>query len=137
MVDARRERVPVVIGLDVGTTSAKAMAFATDGAEVGPGAESSYPLLEPEHGRAEQDPDTVVRAATTVVRQAATAARDAGAEVAGISVSTAMHALAGLDGEGRPRGRAPARGAPRAPRPHRDAAASDGAAAEARVVPRA
>ncbi|MEA2319772.1 MAG: gluconokinase [Solirubrobacteraceae bacterium] len=102
MVDARRERVPVVIGLDVGTTSAKAMAFATDGAEVGAGAECGYPLLEPEHGRAEQDPDTVVRAATTVVRQAAAAARDAGAEVAGISVSTAMHALAGLDGEGRP-----------------------------------
>jgi gluconokinase len=90
----------VVLGLDIGTTSAKAVAFDPSGATHGE-AECGYPLLEPEHGHAEQDPERVVDAAVRVLREASAAARDAGAEVAGIGVSTAMHALVGVDGDGR------------------------------------
>jgi gluconokinase len=97
----RRPRAPAVIGLDIGTTSAKAMAFGQDGAQLG-GAETAYPLLEPEHGRAEQEPDTVLGAAVHVLRDAAADARKAGADVTGVSVSTAMHSLAGLDADHRP-----------------------------------
>jgi gluconokinase len=91
----------VVVGLDLGTTSAKAVAFDASGRAVG-GTEAGYPLLEPEHGHAEQDPDRVLAAALEVVRGAAAAARERGAEVAAISISTAMHALVGVDGDGRP-----------------------------------
>jgi gluconokinase len=101
MADARRDRQPVVIGLDIGTTSAKAMAFGIDGAELA-GAEARYPLLEPEHGHAEQEPGAVVGAAVEVLRDAARDARAAGAAIAGVSISTAMHAVAGIDGAGRP-----------------------------------
>jgi gluconokinase len=97
----RGGREPVVIGLDLGTTSAKAMAFARDGRQLTE-AETAYPLLEPERGHAEQDPEAVVSAAVQVVRDAAGAARDAGAQVAGVSISTAMHAIAAVGGDGRP-----------------------------------
>ena len=90
----------VVLGLDIGTTSAKAVAFAPDGSALGD-ADAGYPLREPEHGHAEQDPEQVVDAAVAVLRDAAAAARERGAEVVGVSISTAMHALVGLDGDGR------------------------------------
>ena len=41
----------IVIGLDVGTTSAKAIAFDPDGGEHGSG-DAGYPLLEPNPGEA-------------------------------------------------------------------------------------
>src|SRR4051812_29959668 len=91
----------VVLGLDLGTTSAKAVAFDSDGRVCGQ-AETGYPLLEPEHGHAEQDPDRVVDAALDVLRDAAAAARDRGAEIAGIGISTAMHALYGVGEDTRP-----------------------------------
>jgi gluconokinase len=91
----------VVLGLDLGTTSAKAVAFDPDG-RVCAQAETGYPLLEPEHGHAEQDPDRVVEAALGVLRDAAAAARDGGAEIAGIGISTAMHALYGVGHDSRP-----------------------------------
>ena len=50
----------VVLGLDIGTTSAKAVAFAPDGSALGDAA-AGYPLHEPEPGRAEQDPPQAAR----------------------------------------------------------------------------
>jgi gluconokinase len=91
----------VVIGLDIGTTSAKAVAFDPSGATHGD-AKCAYPMDEPEHGHAEQDPTRVLEAAERVLRDAAAAAREAGAEVAAVGISTAMHALAGADSDGRP-----------------------------------
>jgi gluconokinase len=92
---------PVVLGLDIGTTSAKAVAFAPDGRTFG-AADAGYPLLEPDHGHAEQDPERVLGAALDVLGEAAAAARAGGAEVAGVAISTAMHGLVGVDAGGRP-----------------------------------
>jgi gluconokinase len=91
----------VVLGLDVGTTSAKAVAFDA-GCNVHGDAEAGYPLHEPEHGHAEQDPGQVVETALGVLHDAAREARQRGARVAGVSISAAMHALVGLDRRGRP-----------------------------------
>jgi gluconokinase len=85
-----------IIGIDVGTTSAKAGAFDADGTETG-ACEVPYPLLEPEPGWAVQDPRTVVDAVLAATRGAIAGARDAGLEIAGLSFSTAMHSLVGLD----------------------------------------
>jgi gluconokinase len=90
----------VVLGLDIGTTSTKAVAFAPDGSAYGD-AGAGYPLREPALGRAEQDPEEVVDAAVRALRDAAAAARDRGAEIAGVAISAAMHALVGVDGDGR------------------------------------
>jgi gluconokinase len=90
-----------VIGIDIGTTSTKAGAFDADGRETG-ATEVAYPLLEPEPGWAVQEPAVVVDAAVAAARDALAAARDAGLDVAGLSFSTAMHSLVGLDAGGRP-----------------------------------
>jgi gluconokinase len=90
----------VVLGVDIGTTSAKAVAFDVDGHERSRG-EASYPLLEPEPGQAVQDPGAVVDGTLAAIRAAATAARDQGAQIAALSFSGAMHSLVGLDAGGR------------------------------------
>jgi gluconokinase len=94
-------RSPVVIGVDIGTTATKAVAFDAQGREHG-GAEVTYALLEPEPGRAEQDPDAVIDGALQAIRGAVAAARERGARVAALSLSAAMHAIAALDENGRP-----------------------------------
>src|SRR4051812_29028219 len=90
----------VVLGVDIGTTSAKAVAFDVDGRELSRG-EAGYPLLEPEPGQAVQDPAAVVDGTLGAIRAAARGARDAGARIAALSFSAAMHSLVGLDGDGR------------------------------------
>jgi gluconokinase len=89
---------PVVVGVDVGTTATKAVAFDAAAREVA-SAEVAYPLLEPAPGRAEQDPGAVVDGALEAIRRAVAAA---GAPVAGLALSGAMHALIALDAQDRP-----------------------------------
>ena len=140
----------VVLGVDIGTTSAKAVAFDIDGRDLGRG-ETGYPLLEPEHGQAVQDPAVVVDGTLAAIRAAAAGARQQGARIAALSFSGAMHSLVGLDADGRGAhaardvgrhagdraGRTAARRAPRAARPDGHAASPDVAAAQARLVRRA
>jgi gluconokinase len=92
---------PTIIGIDIGTTSAKAGAFDADGTETG-ATEVPYPLLEPQPGWAVQEPAVVVDAVLAAARGAIAAARDAGLAVAGLSFSTALHSLVALDADGTP-----------------------------------
>lgn len=89
----------VVIGLDVGTTATKAVAFG-----LGSGWRQTvvreYPLLQPAPGWQVQDPDTLVAAVMGALAEVV--ARSRGARVVGISVSSAMHGLIGLDAQLRP-----------------------------------
>jgi gluconokinase len=89
----------VIIGLDVGTTAVKAVAFGL-GAPWRAAAEHEYPLLRPAPGRRVQDPATVTAAVFAVLADCARAA--AGARVAAVSVSTAMHGLLALDSAKQP-----------------------------------
>jgi gluconokinase len=91
----------VVLGVDIGTTSAKAVAFDAAGRAVGSG-EVAYPLLEPEPGQAVQDPDVVLDGTVAAIRAAVAAARANDARIAALSLSCAMHSLVALDGDGRP-----------------------------------
>ncbi|HYI37631.1 MAG TPA: FGGY family carbohydrate kinase, partial [Thermoleophilaceae bacterium] len=91
----------VVVGLDIGTTSAKAVAFDAHGAERGSAA-VPYELSEPEPGYAVQDPAEVADGALRAAHEAIAAAQAGGARVAALSCSSAMHSLIGLDGQDRP-----------------------------------
>jgi gluconokinase len=93
--------VDVVIGVDIGTTSAKAVAFDLHGASRGQG-HRAYPLTSPAPGREEQDPRHVVDATLACIREAAAAARAAGDAVRGLAFSAALHALVALDARGEP-----------------------------------
>ena len=89
----------LVLGVDIGTTSTKVVAYDTAGTAT---AQHSvgYPLEEPEPGHAVQDPHLILDAVQRSVR-AVVEAVGAG-RVAGLSFSTAMHSLLGLDAEHRP-----------------------------------
>jgi gluconokinase len=89
----------VIIGLDVGTTATKAVLFG-----VGTGrrhtALREYPLLAPQPGWQVQDPEAIRVAVVEALAECAAAAD--GAPVIGIAVSTAMHAVIGLDADASP-----------------------------------
>ena len=96
-----------VIGVDVGTTAAKVVAFEYSwGAD--PDAPSrapvtavqEYPLIRPQSGWRVQDADVVV--AATLKSLAECVAQLGGAQVVAVSVSTAMHGLIALDDDARP-----------------------------------
>jgi gluconokinase len=91
----------VVLGVDIGTTATKVVAFDAAGREYAD-ATMGYPLEEPRPGQAVHDPDRVLRAVVFAVRETAQSARAAGAEIAGLSFSAAMHTLLALDADGRP-----------------------------------
>jgi xylulokinase len=80
----------ILVGLDVGTTSVKAVAVSSDG-ELIARAEEGYPLSAPRPGWSEQDPEDWWRAS-----EAALAAVGAEAS-AGIGLSGQMHGLVTLD----------------------------------------
>ncbi|MFG1673098.1 gluconokinase [Micromonospora sp. NPDC049282] len=88
----------VVVGVDIGTTSSKAVAFDTDGRQLASHS-IGYPIEEPNPGWAEQDPDLIYQAVLGVIRAVVDELRR---PVAGLSFSTAMHSLIGLDADGNP-----------------------------------
>jgi gluconokinase len=93
----------VVLGVDIGTTSTKAVAFPTDpgdGVDARASASVGYPLLNPRPDRAEQDPQTVRDAAIRATTECVEKVHEAGLEIAGISFSAAMHSLVGTEADG-------------------------------------
>lgn len=96
---AARAPAQVIIGLDIGTTGVKAVAFGL-GSPWRTVAIREYPLLEPEPGWQVQDPETIMAATADALAECVAAAR--GAEVVAVALSTAMHGLIGLDAGMRP-----------------------------------
>lgn len=92
-----------MIGLDVGTTATKAVAYSLDHGWTRV-IVREYPLLVPRPGLAEQDVavilTAVIDALADVVRAVDSAAPAGG--VVGISIGAAMHGLVGLGPEGQP-----------------------------------
>jgi gluconokinase len=93
------EGTRAVLGIDIGTTSTKAVLVGTD-AVVRASGQAGYPLDAPRPGWAEQDAWAVLDAVVGAVREAV-ADRPAD-EVAGLAFSSAMHSLLGLDGTREP-----------------------------------
>jgi gluconokinase len=89
----------VIIGLDVGTTAVKAVAFGL-GSSWRRDASREYPLLQPAPGQAVQDPAKILTAAQATLAECVAAT--GGADVPAISVSAAMHGLIALDADLRP-----------------------------------
>ncbi len=89
----------VVLGVDVGTTATKVIAYDTSGVAVASASED-YPLEQPEAGAAVQDPADIVGAVRAAVRAVTQQLGDR--TVAGVSFSAAMHGLLGLDAGGAP-----------------------------------
>ncbi|NJN92181.1 MAG: gluconate kinase [Leptolyngbyaceae cyanobacterium SL_5_14] len=89
------------IGVDVGTTSTKAIVFSASGASKGAG-NQGYPLLTPHPSWAEQEPEAIFTAVIAAVRDAVNHARIAASEVTAVGFSAATHSLIAVDPKGYP-----------------------------------
>ncbi len=88
----------VFIGLDVGTTSTKAIVFSATGEMKGI-ANYGYALLVPQPGWSEQNPDEIFQTVNRALRDAILNASVNANEIAAIGISGAMHSLIAMDAQ--------------------------------------
>ena len=91
----------LLLGIDVGTTAAKAALFSPDGI-LQAVAQSEYPLHHIQPSWVEQNPHDWWRAVCTVTRQVLRAVPDAANRVAGVAVSSQAPTMLALDSGGQP-----------------------------------
>lgn len=89
----------MLIGIDIGTSNIKAVAFADDGAVLA-SAERPNRVLSPQPGWSEQEPEAVFQCVMQVMQEVIGRVGDSG--LRGIVFSSAMHGLAVMDKKGRP-----------------------------------
>lgn len=87
---------PVVVGVDIGTTATKAVAYDVDGRAHGSGS-AGYPLHDPTPGAAVQAPEAVRDAVDDAVAEAVVGVDR---PVAAVAVGAAMHGLLARDAAG-------------------------------------
>ncbi|HET7616432.1 MAG TPA: gluconokinase [Bacillales bacterium] len=91
----------VIIGVDIGTTSTKTMAFDESG-RILSGASQEYPLFTEIPGRVEQDPDEIFQAVELTLAKVAKSVAERSGFIQGVSFSAAMHSLIAVDKNGNP-----------------------------------
>ena len=89
------------IGVDVGTTGVRAIAYEASGVSLAE-AEAFYPLRTPHPDWAEERPSEILEATEQVVREVADGLRYQGRTPSGVALSTVMHSLIPLDAEKQP-----------------------------------
>ena len=92
-----------MIGIDIGTTNTKAVAFTEQGGVLAVAGRSYVAITDPD-GRHELDPGQLMEAVLSVLKEVYGKAGAQG--LAGVSLSCAMHSLLAVDGQGVPLTRA-------------------------------
>lgn len=85
-----------VLGLDLGTGSLKGLLMTKDGTIITTKS-AEYPLITPQSGYSEQDPEEWLKAAEQVIQSIVKEIPDAASKIDGISFSGQMHSLVLLD----------------------------------------
>jgi gluconokinase len=90
-----------MIGVDIGTTSTKAVVFTLDGKPVAHHA-VDYPLLRPATAAAEQDPEQIYQAVLETIRTSLRQCPLPTEDLVCVSFSAAMHSVIAVDAQDRP-----------------------------------
>lgn len=88
-----------VIGVDMGTTSTKAVLFKKDGTVIDRAA-ADYPLMSPTPDTAEQEPEAIFAAVVMTIKDVVKSSGVDPADVLCVSFSSAMHSVIAVDQEG-------------------------------------
>lgn len=88
----------VILSIDIGTSSVKALAVDVNGIEVYK-AQQSYSTYYPKPDFAEQNPDEILEAVKKLIRECP---KHSKVKLAAISFSSAMHSIMAVDGAGKP-----------------------------------
>ena len=93
----------MLVGLDIGTTNVKAVAF-SDAGEVIASTDRPNSILSPQPGWSEQEPEAVLQHVLEVLREVTrqTASSRQTGKLQGIAFSSAMHGLVAVDKAGQP-----------------------------------
>jgi gluconokinase len=91
----------LMIGVDIGTTSTKAVVFTLDGKPVAHHA-VDYPLLRPATAAAEQDPEQIYQAVLETIRTSLRHCPLPTDDIVCVSFSAAMHSVIAVDAHDRP-----------------------------------
>jgi gluconokinase len=91
----------VWIGIDIGTTGVRAVAYQADGQSLC-AASQDYPLYTPHLGWAEQDPNEIIGAMESVISDVVTSLTQSGRKAEGVSISSVFHSFLAYDKEGEP-----------------------------------
>jgi gluconokinase len=89
-----------IIGIDIGTTSTKSVAFRRDGSMLG-SYSVEYPLLQEKPAWAEQEPEVILLAVVQSVQRVLDRSGLRCPDVAAVGMSSAMHSLIAVDEVGR------------------------------------
>src|SRR4030095_7961589 len=92
--------MPCIIGVDIGTSSTKAIACSDEG-KVMASSQIAYSIQQSRPGFEEQDPQILLKAILDSLDQVLSQLKDKN-EVAGISFSSAMHGIMAIDENARP-----------------------------------
>ena len=90
-----------VIGVDIGTTSTKAVLFQTDGTVMS-SAYDYYPLIKEKPAFAEQELTDIYQAVVKTIKTVVTQTNTLAEEIAAVSFSSAMHSLILMDQDDQP-----------------------------------
>jgi gluconokinase len=90
-----------MIGVDIGTTSTKAVLYEDNGKVIAQTNEE-YPLFTPNPSIAEQDPDQIFQAVIQTVKQIVAQSSVRPEQLLFLSFSSAMHSLIAVDADGKP-----------------------------------
>lgn len=92
---------PIMIGVDIGTTGVRSVAYRLDGSSTATATEE-YPLFTDQAGVAEQEADAVMMAMEAVITRTVNLLGRELKQVRGLALSSALHSLLAIAADGRP-----------------------------------
>ncbi|MFD1142067.1 gluconokinase [Larkinella insperata] len=91
-----------ILGVDIGTTNVKALAFHPESGEIVAHASEPLTTLNPQPGYAEQDPEEVWKKLTDVLEEVCREVGQQKGTVEAVGFSAAMHSILAVDDHGKP-----------------------------------
>jgi len=92
---------PIIIGVDIGTTGIRSVAYRINGSSTAIATEE-YPLFTDQSGIGEQDADTITMAMEAVITRTVQMLKEEAAQVKGIAFSSVLHSFLAIGEDGRP-----------------------------------